>query len=121
MKLWLKIIGVALQLYWRTEGRSNRLIHDPMAALVLIRGIRKALKNIRRHIGASCVRTYCAANDNQLRICVHDNGTITSENCVAGYGLANIRFRVLNLSGRVFIVKNNGAEMLFIIPLPLAL
>jgi two-component system, NarL family, sensor kinase len=110
-----------LQLEWRGYGRSERMIGDPIAALGLLRAIREALNNIVRHAGASQVRLHCVANEDQLEICVHDNGTGISENHVPGYGLANIRSRVSELGGSVSIANSGGTEMRLTIPLPLAL
>jgi signal transduction histidine kinase len=112
--------AVGLQLDWHAEGRNDRMIGDPMAALGLMRAIKEALNNIVRHAGASQVRLHCVANEDQLEIRVHDDGAGIPENHVPGYGLANIRSRVRELGGAVAIVRNGGTEVRFTIPLPLA-
>ena len=109
-----------LQLDWRAEGFSDRIIGEPMAALGLMRGIRESLSNIVRHAGSTRASLHFVANASQLEISVHDNGIGLPENHVPGFGLSNIRSRVRELGGMFTTENNSGTKMRLTIPLPLA-
>jgi signal transduction histidine kinase len=79
--------------------------------------VKEAVHNIIKHSGANKVNINIAC-DEQLIISVSDNGKgmHVDENINIGNGLKNMKHRVHQLNGKIFIQNNKGFTLTFEIP-----
>jgi signal transduction histidine kinase len=79
--------------------------------------VKEAVHNIIKHSGANKVNINIAC-DKQLIISVSDNGKgmHVDENINIGNGLKNMKSRIHQLNGKIFIQNNEGFTLTFEIP-----
>ena len=81
--------------------------------------VKEALHNVVKHAQASSVIIKMQTND-QLAICIHDNGTGFDINNIRSFsnGLINMENRVTELKGAFNIKNENGTIITIVVPLP---
>jgi signal transduction histidine kinase len=88
----------------------------------LFLSVKETFHNIVKHANADHVRIEINIED-QLKICIHDNGIGMGENTtqkiIGGNGLTNMKSRIESMNGKVIIENTNGTLVNFMIPLAL--
>jgi ligand-binding sensor domain-containing protein/two-component sensor histidine kinase len=81
--------------------------------------VKEAIHNIIKHSGADKINLSISCNGN-LTIVVSDNGKglDTDKNNDTGNGMKNMRRRIQQLNGKIFIMNDKGLTLIFEIPLP---
>jgi len=86
----------------------------------LFLAVKEALNNGVRHAGATEIEFRVRVSDNQLQICISDNGAgFDLSGRSNGHGLLNLRNRLENVSGRCEINSSPGAGTIVSLQLPL--
>jgi two-component system sensor histidine kinase UhpB len=88
--------------------------------ITIYRLAQECLTNVARHANATSVSINLIMNDNQLIICVKDNGKGFDVAELIGFGLLGMRERVEGLGG-VFSISSNNAGTEIIASLPIQL
>jgi len=93
-------------------------VSSVVQAEALLRVVQEALTNVMRHSGARNVWVELARDGGQLRLRVHDDGRVTLP-LAEGFGIAGMRERLAQLSGRLEISRATQGGLALDIQLPL--
>lgn len=112
-----KIQG-AIRVHLEISGLETRLNHT--TELVLFRVVQELMGNIMKHSEASEVFIQLSLENNELNLCVEDNGSgfDVGSQLGEGVGLRNIRTRVAFLKGSVEIDSKPGNGCSVVIKIP---
>jgi PAS domain S-box-containing protein len=89
----------------------------------LYRIIQEIISNILKHASASAVQINLTSNENMVTLVVKDNGvgfkSAVKKTGINGYGLANIKNRIISFNGQISIEKNTptGVSIIIVINL----
>lgn len=101
--------GTELRLDCSIEEISGPLTPETEAELLGI--VREALSNVVRHANASEARVTLHSHEDQIQLCVEDNGrgfTSGDSRIAQGFGLTSMRDRARNLGGLLWIYSRQG-------------
>lgn len=116
--------GVALR--WEQAEEESATVQDPQSILNIYRWMQEALTNAIRHSGASRIEIAAVVSKSgeDLIISVADDGvgmaSAPDTRTIAGKGLANMRRRAADLSGRFEILhglEGRGVKLVLAMPL----
>lgn len=99
------------------EGEPRRL--PPAAAVVLVRAVQEALRNVEKHAAGAGARVRLAYRDSVVAVSVTDDGPgFDPDAPAAGFGLRGTRNRVIGLGGtfEVDSAPGDGAAMRLELP-----
>jgi signal transduction histidine kinase len=96
---------------------------SPDVASTAYRIAAEALTNVAKHSGASSCFVELRVNDDQLTVCVRDDGQGMSDAMRTGVGIDSMRRRAAALGGSVAIgpVDPSGTQVLAMLPLRAAI
>lgn len=104
------------------RGNLDRL--PGAAALTLLRGAEEAMLNIRKHAHATRVRVAVSSRPRAVMLVVEDDGVGWNEGAIRvaghGLGLAHLRQRVGDFSGRVRTGRGGLGGAILIVRIPVA-
>lgn len=105
-----------------TTGEERPL--EPSVELSLLRAVQEGLANVRKHSGATGVDITLSYLDQLVALDIHDNGRGLPDNTDtrsrSGFGLQNLKARVLKLGGEVTLEPVTGRGALLSIQIPVA-
>lgn len=110
--------GVAV--VFRHDGPE---LHDAVIAAALLRVLREALHNARRHGDAEEIAVRLAIDADELRLAIHDDGSGLPpgvEPLALGRGLAGLRQRLGLLGGELTLASRDGDGVRVLARLPAA-
>ncbi len=101
-----------------TVRGDESLLMPPAMATCVFRIIQEAINNSLKYAGATMITVCMAFNKEGFILQVSDNGTgFGMEEVTKGNGLANIRERVEELSGKVHMASEQGFHLVVELPL----
>jgi signal transduction histidine kinase len=96
-----------LEIELQFHGKIDQL--NKGSELIIYRIIQELIQNIIKHANATYAVVQLVANENKLSIFVEDNGTgFDMDEVDQGYGLKNLKTRVLTLQGDLSITSEKG-------------
>ena len=103
---------------WLTVGEGFPEKLPPVASEELLRIIREALVNARRHSGARQVAVFLDLEDDRVRVRISDDGRGFKAESREGVGLAGMRERAAALGGELHVLSSpdKGTEVTVEVP-----
>lgn len=110
-----------LQLDWQMDVPDVLHLPEP-AAIAVFRIFQEMLSNVGRHAQASAIAVRIATREQQLQLCVQDNGVGATRQALeapTAYGVMGMRERARQLGGHLLITSEPGEGSSLQLSIPL--
>lgn len=103
----------------RVEGEGDKDGPGLFAGMSLFRIFKEAVGNAVKHSGATQVDVHLGFGENRMLLSISDNGRGLDDEARSGRGLRNMRQRIGELGGDLYIANGKGLRLEFSAPIPL--